>query len=293
MPTGTGYAAALIAALTWGITFIPLKKTTAPGSLGIVYSMAAGIIAYLAIAASGLSPRAPAPQGFSGAGLLFLLLNGLTQFLLATLCYYTAVRQGEISLVAPLTRVKTVIVLVLLLLFRLETVGTFLVIACVAGLAGGAILARPPGTRLPAGGRGNGVAAATGAAFFWGVGEIFTGRALAFYSPLEVSLFSVSIGLACYLAYLALGGRLGALVHAVPPRDRRLYFSHGLLNYGIAYYFFFRAIDTLGVGRASVITAAWPLVSATIGLAAYRESVYRGKIIGGLLLLASVFLAMA
>lgn len=292
--TAAGFPAAITAALVWGITFVPLKKTVSSGSLGIVYSMSAGILSCLALA--GLASLAGKPDTFtfSPAGLFFSFLNGLTQFLFATLFYYAAVRTGEISVVAPVTRLKTVFVIIILIVFRLEAVGPTLIPACAAGLLGGTFMMRAPGARPRVSGRdpARGALYAVCAAFFWGVGEIFTGRALAWYSPLTVNLLSLSIGFSCYLGYLAIRRRLKTIVSGVSPRDRKLYFCHGILNYGVAYFCFFSAIHGLGVGRASVIVSAWPLISAVTGIIFYREAVYRGKVIGIALLLGSVYLAM-
>lgn len=292
--SGLVYLPALLAALAWGVTFVPLKKTVAPTSLGVVYSMAAGVISYLLIAGWQFAARGMPEMSFSGPGAVYLFLNGITQFLCASLFYYAAVRHGEISVVAPMTRLKTVIVIAILVLFRLETVTAFLVLACAAGLAGGYFLACSPGRRpiIRGDSRQKGVFYALGAAFFWGVGEIFTGRALVYYPPLATSFLSVCVGMACYLAWLAARGRLKALVSLVPPRDRKLFFCHGVLNYGVGYYFFFIAIAAVGVGRASIIVSAWPLISALLGVVIYREGFHPAKGIGIFLLLASVFLAM-
>lgn len=278
------------ALLGWGFSFLPVKRVQAPGSLGIIYSMLAGIACYLLMFLAG--GGGPARPEIISPGVSWLALNGLTQFLLASIFYYEGLRSGEVSLVAPLTRTKIVFVVLIILAFRLEEVSPALFAAVAAGLAGGWLLIRPPAGRRPVERAGRAVACATGAAFFWAIGEIFTFRALDYYSPLETSLFSVLLGFGAYLAWLVGRGRAGLLLAGVSRRDRRLYFTHGILNYGVGYFCFFNAISQLGVGRASVIVSAWPLVSALYGMVFFRESASPVKCAGILLLVGSAMLAL-
>jgi drug/metabolite transporter (DMT)-like permease len=136
-----------------------------------------------------------------------------------------------------------------------------------------------------------GIILALMAALFWALGDIFMRYALKSVQVLPVTLLSLVAGMAGFYIYLIARGRVGEVAR-MPRHDKLMYVCHGLVSFGLGYYLFYYAIQNVGVTRAAVITAGWPLVAFFIGLSLYGEKLSRTKAIGVALIMLSVFLAI-
>lgn len=293
MDPALGYVLAAGAAVIWGVILIPVKAARAPGHLGIAISMPAGVVGLL-VATLVAAPDSLDPAViFSPAGLL-LALAGICQFPLGTACYYGAVRCGEVSAVTPLTRLKSVLVLLVAALAGIEIVTGGVALGCALGLAGGVLITRGPRRGRTSAGRENakGMAFALAAAAAWAAGDILIRLALKHVPPLPATLVALAMGAAAYYLVLLARGKL-SLVAAMSRRDKLLYATHGVFSFGAGYLMNFAAIAAIGVTRTVVITGAWPAVSFVLGLTLYRERATPVKLAGFALLMAGATLVMA
>lgn len=306
MPEYAGYVFAIITTLAWGLVVIPVKLAKTPGELGVAVSMPSGLLALVPVSIVWFVRSAdPSLDAlFSPAG-GFVAASGICQFPLATLFYYKAIQSSEISLVAPLKCVKSLMVIAIVIALGVEEITTRIVAAGLIGVAGSVVIGlgkrkagpgsdgREPGapSTVVASGLKKSIVYVLLACLFWSVGDILMQRGVARIPAMIATPVSLAVGMAVYYCWLIFTGRLGA-VRRIPRRDKLCYFFHGLISFAIGYLTFFASIGSIGVTRAVIITSAWPLISFVVGIALYREALTPGKIAGVVLLVASVYLVI-
>ena len=288
-----GYIFALAAMTIWGVIVIPIKKTTTPGRLGIAISMLAGV-SVLVVAALCAGPGRMAASAVRPSTLILLLLAGVFQFPLATVCYYECIRLAELSTVTPLTRLKTAVVVALVALLGIEGITLRIVIACAVGVLGAVILTRQSDARrdVNAADRRKGIAFALLACCSWAMGDILIRPVLRSVPALAATLLSLCMGALVYCLFLVCRRQMSDALR-MPLRDKLLYAAHGVFSFGLAYLAFFSSIRSIGVAKAGIITAAWPAISFVAGVTLYRERISFAKIIGFVLLMGSVLLTVS
>lgn len=289
---GLLFAALTIAA--WGCAVIPVRMARSPGIWGIAYSMPAGLLVLLipALCAARQGVAFEAGAWLSKAGVC-VALGGICQFPLATICYYEAIRHGEISTVVPLKCLKSIFVVAIVVLCGLEAITRNAVVACGVGVAGAYILTSG-GASLPRGGTAGNKKALLLillACLSWSAGDILIGRAVKTLPPLVVTPLSLGMGMVAYYLWIA-AARKASCVVQLSTRDRLCYAAHGVVSFGLGYCAFFLAMKYVGIVKAVIITSTWPMVSFVIGLLLYREKLSSRKVIGVILLLLSVYIVM-
>jgi drug/metabolite transporter (DMT)-like permease len=290
MNTTLGLIAAATALIVWGLGIIFIKRVNSKPQFGIAISMSTGLLGL--VTASILTDATyPAPAELLSSTGLVLVLAGMFQFPFATIAYYASIRYCEISLAAPLTRIKVAFLALVVILFGLEPVGWNLILSALLGVIGAMMLSlslrnAPVGEHIILG-----AGMALLASLLWAIGDVLTMQVLKTIPALPTTVLSLGAGLLIYSVWLVLNGKLRE-VWNIPSRDKLMYGLHGLFNFAIGYGAFYLSIKHLGVTRAGIITASWPLVSFVLGLAIYRESITPGKILGVILVMASVFLAI-
>ena len=285
-----GYIAAATALTVWGLGIIFIKRVHSEPQLGIAVSMAAGLLGLITASVLIDTSYPSLDELLSPTGLI-LVLAGIFQFPLATIAYYESIRYCEISLIAPLTRIKVAFLALVVLAFGLEPVGWNLLLAAFLGVIGAIMLSlslrhSPAGKHMIMG-----VSMALLASLFWVIGDVLTMRVLKTIPALPTTVLSIGAGLLIYSVWLIINGKFRD-VWNIPARDKLMYSFHGLFNFAIGYGSFYLSIKHLGVTKACIITASWPLVSFLLGLILYKESITPGKILGVLLIMSSVFLAI-
>ncbi|MFH1969437.1 MAG: DMT family transporter [Verrucomicrobiota bacterium] len=293
-PLHLGYLLAIVTTLAWGLVVIPVKKARSPGYLGVAISMPAGILALLPVLLL-LKPADWMLSGMSWQTGLAIVLAGLCQFPLATLFYYEAIRRSEISTVAPLKCVKSIMVIGLVILLGIEAVTGHMIAAALIGVMGAIILTwskRAEDTGPGGAGRYKGIVCALLACVFWSLGDILMRQAVREVNALLATPLALLAGTVVFYGWLAVR-RQGHAVLAMPRRDKLCFVTHGIVSFAVGYCAFFTAMQYIGVTRAVIITSAWPIISFVVGLWLYREHLSVQKVLGLLMLVTSVYLVMA
>jgi len=287
-----GYILAGIATLMWGVVVIPVKHARTPGHLGVAVSMPVGVAVLLIL--SAILQREPIGLSrlwsWPGAA---LLLAGVFQFPLATTCYYESVRLSELSTVTPLTRVKTIMVALIVVTLGIEDISLSTAAACLIAVLGAVVLTYHQrslsGRDRSQLRRGIGFVLLT--CLCWAVGDVLMKAALESFAPLPATLIALCAGCVLYSAVAILRRQFGAICR-MPRRDKLLYAVHGVLSFGVAYFALFASFTFIGVTRASVITTAWPAIPIVLGLTIYRERITLAKTFGIILIIVSVLLVV-
>ena len=285
-----GYILAGLTALVWGLIVIPVKKARTSGLVGVGISMPAGVLTLLAAAL--VAPRDWVNLGaLSWSNVLLLGLGGICQFPLATVCYYESVRLAEVSTVVPITRIETVVVVVLVALLGIESITLLVAVACLVAVSGAALLTyrREAAGAVDSANRRKGIVLALLTGVCWALGEVLIRIALRRVPALPATLLSLSLGAAVYYVLMIGGSRFRRILD-MPARDKLLYALHGACSFGLGYLSFFASIRLIGVSRASIIGSAWPGVSFLVGLWLFGERLSWTKAAGFLLLMGSVVL---
>lgn len=288
------HLAAFVSTLIWGLVVLIVRGIKSPAYLGVVFSMSAGILILLPIAYfTGHVIFTPAI--FTTRDGLWLILGGVFQFPLASICYYEMLKSAELSLAVPLTRLKAVFVVVLALIFRLDDFTFKIVGACVLAVLGAGILSWQPrsggGAGMVSVGQGRSIVMAILTSVSWSLGDILIRLALRSFPALSSTIMSLGAGALVYLVGLTFAGRLWS-VWRLPMRDMVRFALHGVLSFGLAFYLFFYAMEHIGASRATIITSGWPLVSCVVGLVFLREKLYWRKVVGIVLIMVSVGLVV-
>ena len=282
-----GYFWAAVATLAWGLIVLAVRGTRTPGHIGIAVSLPVGVAVLLAALPLTGETSLCADKLLSPTG-LYLLLGGLLEFPLATLCYYECLQRAEISTAVPLTRLKVVFVAALVFLLAIEPLTIPVAVASVLAVAGAFVLTSAGGLRVRL---DKGALFALGASLCWAVGDILVRQALASMPALPATFWALCLGGAAYYVILiALGWT--AQVRQMPRADILRFATHGALSFGLGYFAFFASIQLLGVTKAAVITSSWPLVSFLAGIALCGEKITARKALGVALIMISVFVVV-
>lgn len=294
-----GYILACITTLAWGLVVIPVKMSGSPGNKGIAFSMPAGIIILLPFFIYTMSHFANFGK-ITGADIFFIVSGGICQFPLATICYYEAIRSGEISTVAPLKCLKAAMVVGLVFILGIESLTTFTVIGCLIGITGAFVLTAKKRDRTAALDNEaiknikKGLIFVLLACSFWSIGDLLINEVAKNKILPSTIITPVSLFAGCVVFYGWIVFRKKVKdVFQIPRRDKICYCVHGVVSFGIGYGTFFAAMSYIGPGRSAIITNAWPLISFFVGIFLYREKITFQKILGAFLLLSSIYFVMA
>lgn len=287
-----GYIAAAVTTIIWGLIVVVVKRARTPAQVGLFISMLAGCLG-LAVASLFMPARFPTLRELWSSTGILVALTGIFLFPLATIAYYEGIQRYEISLIAPLTRLKVIFIAFIVVLFGLETVSWKLALSCLLAVIGAVLLIyrRPLVSRQSNNRHYLGVMMALLASLFWAIGDVLSKEVLRRIPPLPTTLLALAAGMLVYFIFLTANGQLRQ-VWSMPLRDMFYFSVHGLFSSALGYVAFFISIEHLGVTRASVITASWPLISFLAGLVFYKEALSPAKLLGMLIIMASVFLAV-
>ncbi len=281
------YTLAAIATLCWGVVVVFIKLARTSGRLGIGVSMATGTIVMFALAGSDVGRLAQLT--YPQLGLFFV--TGTLQFTLGCVFYYESIRRGSLSIAIPITRLKVLPILFLSILLGLEVFRWTLLGACLLVVLGG-ILVGAPDRRASAADRREHRASiifASAACICWALGETLIGKLPKDISAIASNAMLLGCGLLAYSLYALVSGAWRELL-AMPGHDIWCYMAHGILSFSIAYALFVGAIQIAGPPRITVISSAYPLISALIGWSFYGERFSARIGLGALLLAGGVAL---
>lgn len=288
-----GLLLALGAAICWGSVGLIVKKTKISGLYGIGISITTAVL-FLGIYLSLFSPQLLFSLDLNWNDLLLLALIGLFQFLLGTIFYYQAIHFSDLSLTTPITRAKTILVVLASLVLGLEVFSWNIVLAITAVLCGSVLMSWGVGfgssqfkknTKI-------GVLFSFLAAIAWGIGDV-SAKFVSHLHPVMIVFFSILIGWLIYFFYLILFNRKGLKTILMAEKNDKLkYVFHGIISLTIGYTLFFTAIQTAGLAKAVIISSCWPLISMVLGFLVFKEKATVWKIVGAIFLIGSAILVV-
>lgn len=284
-----GLILAFIALFAWGFIVIPLKKTETSGLYGLGISLIAGLAVLLVPSLFLLFST----NIVSIKTLFFIVLVGILQFPLATFLYYESIRIAGLSIVAPLTRLKTLFVTVFVLVFGIEAITRNDMIAAVLAIIG-AVMLTSHSIKLKHIHDGHvekGALYSIGAAVSWGAGDLAVQKVAGQVHPLVITFIALFSGMIVYYLYIGLKGKFNVIIN-MPRSDKYRYATHGIISFGIGYLAYFAAIGRIGVTKSVIITTGWPLIAMVMGFILFKEKFTLFKKLGGILLIVSVILTM-
>ena len=275
-------------ALLWGTLVLLVKAVRTSSMQGLGIGLLGGVLGlcvpfFFFAHAGALSPVTPRI-------LLMVALAGITRYIAGTWCFYESIKMGDLSVSTPIIGFKIIIVSVLVVMLRVETITPLLVLAIILATAG--FLSITLHVRfLEEIHRIHSIKSilfALAAASFWALGDIFV-KKIEGVHPLTITFGSLCIALVVYYVWMGVSGKAG-LVFTMPASDKIRYFIHGILSLGITYFLLNASLFKLGIARTNVIIAGWPLFASFFGYKRYKEKILFSKIAGAGLLIASFVL---
>ncbi len=212
--------------------------------------------------------------------------TGFISLTLFNICYFACMQMSEVSVAVVLLYTSPVwVMLMSAVVFReritpkklVALVMTFAGCALVAGVVGGAVRLSP-------------IALAVGVAggIFYALYSIFGNVALRSYDTMTVTFWTFAVGA---VASLSLSDHVGTVAIAEgQPSLWLVFLGIGVLCTIVPFLLYTLGLKHMEAGRAAILATAEPLVGALLGIFAYGESAGPVKIIGMLLILASVIL---
>ena len=285
-----GYVYSITAVLLWGLVQIPIKMAKAPGRVGVMISMPAGLAAItLILALQG----GPLLQALTPWDWFLIVVSGIATFPAATFAYFEAVQRAGITAAAPITRLTPVLVV---LISAALPGGRLLwpsVMAAVLIFVGGVFLAKGAHRAHPIETHRElriGLLYAFGACLMWVVSFLAVDGISDDVPRSLVVFYGLITGAVVHYAVMGALGRLKE-VRNLTRRDVVCYCLQGVGSFALGYWAMFESIELLGVGRSSVITGTWPVPATILGIVVFHERMNRQKVAGVVLLVMSAVLA--
>jgi len=283
------------AAISWGTTgatMALLSRDTGISPLFVGWARLA-IAAPFLLSAAAVSrlmerqhapPRRPERRATVCAGYVALGLAMATY----QVCYFRAVTLTGVGVAALLAICSApVVIAVLAAAWLRERLGPTVRVSLVMAVVGTALLViGPRGVGEISGGFALGAVLALGAGLSYGVYAVTAKRVLSRAAPLPVAAMTFSLG-ALFLTPTLLG-------HPVPAHDllraAPLLVYLGLVPTAVAYGLFTMGLARVPATRAGIVTLLEPLTAATLGVAAFGESLGIAGWAGAALLLTALAL---
>jgi drug/metabolite transporter (DMT)-like permease len=285
-----GYVLAVLALVLWGLVQIPIKMAKAPGRIGVMVSMPAGLLAVVAI----LAVRGTfTVHGASTKDWACILLTGLFQFPLATYLYFESIKRAGITNASPITRLEPILVVVTSVALGIAGLSWWIAVAAAMIFVAGLLLARGAHLAQPAGSHRllhTGMLYAFVACFFWAAGDVLLSQVDPKIPRLTALLYGLSFGAVVHWTVMAVFGQIKEL-RSLTRRDWLCYAAQGVVSFALGYWAFYESVRLLGLNRAVVITGCWPLAAVAVGIVVFREPMNLIKLVGILLFIAAAVLA--
>ena len=280
----------IVAVLLWGLVQIPIKMAKAPGRVGVMISMPAGLVVITLILI--LQGNLVLPEATGGDWFL-IVVCGIATFPAATFAYFEAVQRAGITTAAPITRLTPVLVVLVAAALPGGRLLWPSVLAAAMIFVGGVLLAHGAHRTHPIETRRDlriGLMYAFFACLMWVVSFLGVDHISGSVPRSLVVFYGLGIGAIVHWAVMWLIGRARE-VRNVTRRDVVCYCLQGVGSFALGYWAMFESIELLGVGRSAVITGTWPVPAAIVGFLVFREAINVQKSVGIVLLILSAVLA--
>ena len=278
--------AACLSALFAGLTSILAKAGVATTSSSVATALRTVVVAAGAWGMAGLVGSASALGTIDARSLLFLVLSGLATGA-SWLCYFAALSRGNVSRVAPIDKLSTVLAIVLALILLGEPVSAWGAAGIVAITAGTLLMVEPSDlSGLPRALRGGGswLVYALASALFAALTSILGKVGISGVDPTLGTAVRTVVVLAMAWVIVTVQGRLGD-VRDIPARELAFIVASGAATCAswLAYY------HALKDGPASVVVPIDKLsilVTVAFSAAVFHER-FTSRYLAGLALMCS------
>jgi DME family drug/metabolite transporter len=129
--------------------------------------------------------------------------------------------------------------------------------------------------------------AALGSAFGWAISTILIKVGMRSKSPVAVNLIRLYLVSAMYLAVLIPAGKLGEILSSRPEYLLAAFVS-AQFGFVIGDYFYFNALNWMGVSRTVPVTSTYPLWTMLWAVLFLDRRVYIHKILGAVLIVLAI-----
>ena len=263
--------AACLSALFAGLTSILAKAGVATTSSSVATALRTVVVAAGASGMAALVGSASSLGAIDARSLLFLVLSGLATGA-SWLCYFAALARGNVSRVAPIDKLSTVLAIVLALVLLGEPVSAWGAAGIVAITAGTLLMVEPSDlSGLPRALRGGGswLVYALASALFAALTSILGKVGISGVDPTLGTAVRTVVVLAMAWVIVTVQGRLGD-VRDIPARELAFIVASGAATCAswLAYY------HALKDGPASVVVPIDKLsilVTVTFSAAVFHE----------------------
>lgn len=247
---GMWIVAACLSALFAGLTSVLAKAGVATMSSTVATALRTLVVVVGAWGMAALTGSASFVSSIDGRSLLFLVLSGLATGA-SWLCYFAALARGDVSRVAPIDKLSTVLAIVLALVLLGEPVSVWGVAGIVAITVGTALMVDPSDLMgLPGALRrgGSWLVYALGSALFAALTSILGKVGISGVDPTLGTAVRTLVVLAMAWVIVVGQGRLGE-VRSIPGRELAFIVASGAATCAswLAYY------HALKEGPASVV----------------------------------------
>lgn len=267
---------------------IPVKLTRLPGRVGVGISMVTGVLAMSIVA----GPQMLAALSLPWTEVVRFLAIGTFQFALGCALYYESIQCGSISIAVPVSRGKVVLIFLLSIALGLDHFTWPLLGACLLVMLGGILVGWRRRADAPVGkpdGHRRSLVLSAIACVCWAIGETLIGTLPKSVPALASNGLMLCAGVVVYGVYALLSG-LWREFRSVQGRDIACYAAHGVISFSLAYGLFVKAVGLSSPAPIVCLTSTYPLLSALIGWAAFRERPTANIITGACLLVGGVIL---
>ena len=272
--------AACLSALFAGLTSILAKAGVATTSSSVATALRTVVVAAGAWGMVALVGSASSLGAIDGQSLLFLILSGLATGA-SWLCYFAALARGDVSRVAPIDKLSTVLAIVLALILLGEPVSAWGAAGIVAITAGTLLMVAPSDlSGLPRALRGGGswLVYALASALFAALTSILGKVGISGVDPTLGTAVRTVVVLAMAWVIVTVQGRLGD-VRDIPARELAFIVASGAATCAswLAYY------HALKDGPASVVVPIDKLsilVTVAFSAAVFHERFTRRYLAG-------------
>ena len=283
--------AACLSALFAGLTSVLAKAGVATTSSTVATALRTVVVAAGAWGMAAMVGSASSLGTIDGRSLLFLILSGLATGA-SWLCYFAALARGDVSRVAPIDKLSTVLAILLALILLSEPVTAWSVVGIVVITAGTLLMVDPDdlsGLPLALRRGGSWLTYALASALFAALTSILGKVGISGVDPTLGTAVRTLVVLAMAWVIVVWQGRARE-VQSIPARERAFIVASGAATCAswLAYY------HALKDGPASVVVPIDKLsilVTVTFSAIVFHER-FTGRYLAGLTLMCAATAAM-
>lgn len=212
--------------------------------------------------------------------------TGIISLTLFSFCYFTTIINVEASIAVSLLYTSPIFVMLFSAILFKEKINAKKIIAIVSTVIGCAFVSGMIGSSVKMGAKATIIG--IGAGLFYALYSIFGRYATEKYHPLTITFYTFVFASIGFLAFANPIKTAAMLISA--PKSILIVVISDILCGILPYIFYTTGLKHLDISVAGVLVAVEPLVGGIVGIIAFNESKNAIKIIGIILILASIVL---